>query len=31
VRVMVEGPDRQELDELVGEIRQVMEQRLASA
>ncbi len=31
VRVMVEGPDLQELEGLVGHIRQVMEQRLASA
>lgn len=29
VRVMAEGPDRQELDQLVGEIRMVIEQRLA--
>lgn len=29
VRVMAEGPEREELDLLVGEIRQVLEQRLA--
>lgn len=30
VRVMLEGPDREELDEMVGEIRQVMEERMAA-
>lgn len=30
VRIMLEGPDREELDRLVGEIRQVMEERLAA-
>ena len=29
VRVMAEGPDREELEELVGEIRRAMEQQLA--